>query len=224
MTYVGRVRVSYEYRATRLERLRNMQAAYSEMRDRLGHLEETWNACSQTMDGRRNSCTSVMVAISQFAKHFDLPQFATERLNDLNVGLGELIAGRNSALLQRADMPTRTPSATDDVNQAVAQVCVDLFRGAGVGAGEARARTARLFLSQGFQNFSVSKIKLLGSRLTGMGASMDRAFGEYQMIKGVAATMLAERGTAWPPSESVAHAVARALVAKARRLDHRLAA
>jgi hypothetical protein len=176
------------------------------------------------MDARRDSCTAVQVAVCHFALAHGLPQFAKDRLNDLNVGLGELLAGRTSALLQRADAPTRTPAATDLMNQAVAQVCVDLFRGAGLRAQEAWERTARLFLAKGFKNFGVSKVKSLGSRLNGTGASMDAAFGEYQMLKDFALAMLTKRGATWPPSESVAGAVARELVSIARQNDHRLAA
>jgi hypothetical protein len=175
------------------------------------------------MDARRDSCTSVAVILLLFAKRFGLSEFTTDRLNDLTTGLGELLAGRNSALLQRADVPTRTPAATDLVNQAIAQVCVDLFRGAGLSASDAWTRTARLFLAQGFRNFSVSKIKSLG-RLSGAGASMEPAFEQYQMIKGLVEGMLDAKGAACPPSESVAGSVAKTLVARARHLDLRLVA
>lgn len=224
MTCAYRRGVSYGDRTSRLERLREIESGHRELTDLLAQLEEVWNDCGQSFDERRESCTAVVMALSMFAREFGVSDFASERLNDLGVALGELMAGRNSALLQRADRPTRTPAATDLMNQAIAQVCVDLFRAARLSADQARKRTARLFLAKGFKNFGVSKIKSLGPRLTGRGCEFDPAIGEYQMMSSIAHHMLAMNGCQTPLSEAAANEVVRNLLDRARVLDHRLAA
>lgn len=224
MTYDGRVRVSYGSRLNKLERLRQIDAALEELHQRLAISEMGWDASPKTMDDLRTSCISVSAALGILAKGLGVSKYAVERINDLHVALGELEAGRTSALLSRADLPTRTPAASDLAQQGIAQVCVDFYRAAGLTAHEAHTRTARVFLQNGFRNFGVSKIKGLGVRLTGAGASQDPAFEFYSMGIRLARGILLDRGVAWPPSEEVAEAVTRRLVSMAKQKDHRLAA
>jgi hypothetical protein len=222
MTAHGRVSVSYGLEPTKLQRLHKYEAAHAEMLQQLRIAKQLWDEGPQTLDQRRDTCTAVAAIMISFAKAFDTSEFAKERVTDLIVGLGELTAGRKSALLSRANRPTRTPAASDLLQQATAQVCVDLYRQSGVSADDARRRTARLFLRKGFKQFGYSKLKSLGSRLTGPGATMDPLYSEYGFIKGIAARALLEMGANWPPSEDAAAAVAETLVATARNRDHRL--
>ena len=121
-------------------------------------------------------------------------------------------------------MPTRTPANTDFTNQAIAQVCAEMFRAAGLSASEAWTRTASLFQRKGFKNFGVHKIKSLASRLRGPGASMEGGYEQYQFIRKLALGMADTPDGAWSTSEHTAAAIAHDLVEKARQLDHRLAA
>ena len=210
---------------SQLARLRAIEAKHETLVAFLESLERSWNACDQSLDYRRAACISTSVAVSTFAKGFGLSTFAIERINDLHVALGELEAGRTSALLSRAKLPTRTLAASDLAQQAIAQVCVDLYRAAGLAAYEAHSRTARMFLRTGFKTFGVSKIKALGVRLTGAGATLDPAYSFYAMGKElVQGHFIAKRGVSGPLNEHEVDAVALRLISLAKTRDHRLAA
>lgn len=221
MMYAGRVSVSYGQRLTRLGRLRELDEGYAQLKSNCDHSERLWQTSGHTRDERLHACSQVIAALSSFVTRGGADLYTQERLNDLLVALGELISGRRSALLSPSPVHPSTFSASDLMQQAMAQVCVDLLRGAGAGAADARKIVARLFDKNDLPKFGEAKLRLLNSRLKGRGNTQDPALEMYKWASGHAETIGAELGV-WPiTSVPKAKRLAATLIGLAKRRDHR---
>ncbi|MEP6872522.1 MAG: hypothetical protein ABI939_11835 [Anaerolineaceae bacterium] len=221
MTYLGRVGVSYRDRLTKLERLRLVDAEGERLHGGLEQSEKLWETSGKSQDERLHACIQVAGAVTTFAANTGVSLYAKERLNDLLVALGELISGRHSVLLTPSPVHPGKFSATDLMQQAMAQVCVDVLREAGAGATEARAHVSNLFEKHQLPKFSEAKLRTLNSRLKGPGSSQDEAYGLYVWAREHAdwtANALSLNPTA---SVTTAAEFADSLIGLAKRRDHR---
>ncbi len=221
MTYDCRVFVSYDDRPTRLDHVRAMDAQHQTLQETCVQSEQLWLQGSQSADERRDACTAVAVAMTTFAMNSGVPFYAQERVNDLLVGLNELQCGRNSVLLVPSSAHSSSFSVSDLMQQALAQVCVDLFRDAGASASEARHSVARLFEKHQLPRFGESKLRTLTTRLKGRGSTQDPAFDVYQWAKTYVEQRARELGL-WPVSNVPrANKLADILIRFAKNRDHR---
>ena len=221
MNYVGKISVSYTPKLTRLERLRLVDAEFDNLTASLNHSDQLWLASSRSQDERRDACTAVAASLFQFASSTGISNYARERMNDLLVALGELQCGRKSVLFAPAPVHPGKFSATDLQQQAVAQVCVDVLRDAGMSATDARAKVSGLFEKHQLPKFGEAKLRALNSRLRGPGCTQDEAYDLYVWAKEHFARTAVQMGV--DPTESVGKAskVANILVALSKRRDHR---
>lgn len=221
MSYAGRVRVNYGRKATKLERFRFLEEHHQRLSATVTESERLWSASSKSADELRDACTAVVVAVTEFTTSVGLPLYATERLNDLLVALGELQCGRHSVLLSPAPVHPGKYSATDLQQQAMAQVCVDLLRDAGFGATEARAKVSGLFERHQLPKFGEAKLRTLNSRLKGPGASQDEAYDMYLWAKSHADVTLERLGIEPTKSPIKSLKVASILISLCKGRDHR---
>jgi hypothetical protein len=188
------------------------------MMDILEEVERLWLASPQDMDCRRFACTDTMIAVAGFVKKMGLSQFAQDRLDDLIWSFARANWGQAVPLLDRAKMhPGLSPA--DRMYQGAAQACVEMYTGSRVPAGEARKRTARLFQLKKVKGLGVETLAKLGSRLSGKDAKRDPTYDYYRMAIDFGRRELERRGGAWPPTESQAENVAKAIVQIAIKQD-----
>lgn len=221
MKYEGKLTISYGYAPSNLERLRSVDERYSELKAQLRDAERMWQATRDSADNRRDACTIVLGYLAAFAKDAGISPYALARLNDLMVALGELHHGRHSTLLVPAAVHPGGFAAIDLAQQALAQVCVDLIRESGAGAGAARTKVSSLFAKHRIPKFSEAKLRHLQSRLCGPGCTQDEGYGMYVWAKDVADGEMQRLGLRRPLSEPAALKVADALVRQASEQDHR---
>jgi hypothetical protein len=220
MTYSCRVSVSYGDRLTKLERLRLVDALYDELRNTFGHSQNLWEKSSQSLHERRDACVAVAIALSKFALDVGVPVYVKERVNDLLVALNELQCGRRSSLLAPAPVHPSRFAVADLQQQAIAQVCVDILRQTGESAAEARKLTAAAFGKHKLLKFSESKLRAIGSRLKGPGATQDPAYDVYQWA-GEQAARTRRQMRFDELNRSSALKLINTLVGLAKRRDHR---
>jgi hypothetical protein len=220
VSYPYRLTLSYAPRATRLERVRLADAAYDQLRSTWASCEAVWERNPHGADQRRDACLTVLAPLSEFILRIDASQFACERLNDVLVAFDELHSGRRSTLLSPAPVHPGTMSMTDLMQQAVAQVCVDLLRQAGFPAGDARKRTADLFEKHQLPKFSQAKLRSVGSRLTGRGCTLDPAYDLYEWASRHAVGVRNELGIG-ELRRTQALRLADKLIELAKKRDHR---
>ena len=221
MSYVGQIRVNYGPKPSRLERFRFLEEHHARLLATVTESDRLWSASSKSADELRDACTCVAAAVTEFTRSVGVPVYGTERLTDLLVALGELHCGRHSVLLSPAPVHPGKYSASDLQQQAMAQVCVDLLRDAGLGATEARAKVSGLFEKHQLPKFGEAKLRALNSRLKGPGASQDEAYDMYLWAQAHAQSTFEQ--LAIEPTKSVGRAlkVASILISLCKRRDHR---
>ena len=213
--------ISYGYKPSSLERLRSVDERFGELITQFDKAERLWRSFPDTPDNRRNACTIVLGHLVSFAKDVGASPYALMRFNDLMVALGELHHGRHSELLAPAPVHAGGFAAIDLSQQGLAQVCVDLLREAGVGAGDARAKVSKLFARHGIPKFGEAKLRHLQSRLCGPGCTQDEAYDMYLWSRTLADAQIQRLGIRRPMSELAAAKVVKALVLQAKERDHR---
>lgn len=206
---------------SRLERLREADRNHQIMLNALLESERLWNASEQTMVNRLEACIAVATIFATFAKRSGVTAYATERMNDLFVGLDELFSGRHSDLLKPCPVPSNCPAASDLAQQGMAHACVEVLRGSGIGATQAREEVARYMLQQGYKKFSTHKLRTLGTSLTGAGSTEHPAFEFYVMAKGLFSMRLEGSRVVGQFHPDIARMAVKAVIAAARKRDHR---
>lgn len=223
MRRAGKMTLSYGHSSSRIEKWQQatecwdrLENAHREMLDVFENARRLWERCEQDVDDQRIMCTAVLAATVTFVNTVGLPQFASERLNQLMFSLGEANAGHRTPLMSRAQVHPGYFSPIDLMYQGAAQTCVDLLTRTGVPVGEARTRVARLFAGKRIKGFSVPSLNKLGARLAGKGARDDRAFDYYRMTTAYAETQVRERADKMANlSQPSAWEVAKLVLAKA---------
>lgn len=206
---------------SRLERLRKADRNHQHMIEQLLQLERIWRANKQTLDDRREACTSVAAVIFKFAKASGLTPFAVELGNDLHVALGELFAGRHSELLQPAKVASSTLAPVDLAHQGMAHACVEVLREAGLGATDARREIARYMFRKGFGKFSTHTLRTLQTGLTGPGSSHHPAFDFYVIAKQELTRHLEQSKVVGQFHVDNARLAVEAVITASRTRDHR---
>lgn len=218
---MNEMRIGLRTGPSRLERLRESDRNHRHMIEQLIELERIWMANKQTLDDRREACTSVAAIIFKFAKASGLTPFAVEMANDLHIALGELFSGRHSELLKPAKVPSNTLAPVDLFQQGMAHACVEVLREAGIGATDARREVARYLLRSRYGKFSTHKLRTLGTGLTGPGSTEHPAFEFYVMAKGLLAQHLAGSKVVGQFHADKAREAIKAVITTARERDHR---
>ena len=220
MTYQVSLTLSYQPCLSRLAMMRLAGASFDRLRETVEVAGVLWSQSPKGQDERREACLQVLAAATHHLTDVGVSQFARERLNDLLVAFDELRSGRHSVLLTPSPVHAGTPSMTDLAQQAMAQVCVDLLRQAGWSAGDARRKIAGLFEKHKIPKFGESKLRTIGSRLTGRGATQDPAYDLYEWASGHAKRVQAQLGMTSMTSLR-ALKLADTLVALTKKRDHR---
>jgi hypothetical protein len=212
MKQVGRVQFSVGRSVTRNEQWRGTELAHAKMMEIIEEVERRWLASPQDTDCLRFACTDTLIAVTSFMKKLGLNPFAEDRLDELIWSFARANWGQSTPLLARARMHPGHLSPIDRLYQGAAQACVEMYTGAGLPVGEARKRTARLFQLKKVKGLGVETLAKLGSRLSGKNAKSDPTYDYYRMAKDFGHYELEYRGGAWPPTESQAENVAKAII------------
>ena len=220
MTYLVSLSLSYELSLSRLAKARLAGASFDRFAETVKVAGVLWSRSPKGPDERREACLQVLAAATQHLVDVGVSQFARVRLNDLLVAFDELRSGRHSVLLAPSPVHPGTPSMTDLAQQAMAQVCVDVLRRSGWSAGDARKKTAGLYEKYKLPKFSESKLRTIGSRLTGRGATQDPAYDLYEWACEHAERVQAQLGMG-SLNSSRALKLADTLVALTKNRDHR---
>lgn len=203
---------------SRLERMREIEAAHEKMAGVIGEVERLWLESAQDIDCRRFACTDTLIAVTTFMKRMGLNEFAADRLDELIWSFARANWGQRTPLLSKAKMrPGLSPA--DRAYQGAAQACVELYTAARVPVGEARLRTARHFQIRKVKGLGIQTLMKLGSRLSGKNAREDPNYDYYRMALDFGRHELQRRGGVWPPTESQAENVVKALVKLAIKAD-----
>jgi hypothetical protein len=214
------VRVAFRDRKTRLEQAREIEGLLEYFANIAVESEAVWEQTDKSADARRDACLNVFAPATQILTRLNGSQFVRDRLNDVLVAFDELRSGRHSVLLAPAPVHPGTPSVTDLGQQAMAQVCVDILRTSGLSAADARKATAGLLEKYKLPKFSESKLRAIGSRLKGAGATQDPAYDLYQWAARHADNVKAQLGIR-EMSRSRALKLADILVGLTKNRDHR---
>ena len=219
MNAIRNITVSYGPAKSRNQLWREMIEAHDRMIEIFAESERRFNeGPTDDIDRIRFACTDVLIAASAFVKKMGASQFGKDRLDELIFSFAHANWGRNTPLLARANMhPSLSPPQR--VQQGAAQTCVELLRGAGLPAAEARKRTSRLFQLKKVRGLGVETLAKLGSRLSGKGAKLDPIYDYYRMTMDYARSDLDRRGGRWPPTLSQAENVAKAVIKAAIEAD-----
>jgi hypothetical protein len=221
MTYECRVSVFYGNRLSRLERSRLANGEFDELLDRLNDSSALWTRSDKSRDERLLACVAVVTALVQFGTSVGMPLYAKDRANNVLVALNELMCGRRSVLLSPSPVHPSSFAVADLQQQAMAQVCVDYLRRAGLGAEEARTQVSGLFEKHKLPKFGVSKLRALNSRLRGRGSSQDEAYELYIWAQEHADRTAVELNIDPASSVTSAKKFADQLIGFAKRRDHR---
>ena len=218
MKHVGTAQFSIGPSMSRNERWRETEIAHAKMMGIVEEVERSWLTSSQDIDCRRFACTDTLIAVTGFVRKMGLNQFAQDRLDELIWSLARANWGRQAPLLGRAKMhPGLSPM--DRMYQGAAQACVEMFTAARLPVGEARRRTARLFQLKRIKGLGVETLAKLGSRLSGRSAKEDANYDYYRTAIDFARYELERRGGTWPPTESQADNIAKAVIGLTLKQD-----
>ena len=212
MKQIGTAQFTFGRSMTRIERWRETELAHAAMVEILEEIERLWLASSQDTDCRRFACTDTLIAVTSFMKKLGLNRFAEDRLDELIWSFARANWGQATPLLARAKMHPGHLSPIDRMYQGAAQACVEMYTGARVPVGEARKRTARLFKLKRIKGLGIETLAKLGSRLSGRDAKSDPTYDYYRMAIDFGRYELKYRGGTWPPTESQADNIAKAIV------------
>src|SRR5688572_26065998 len=122
--------ISYGSRKSRLQQWRETELAHSKMMRKISDAEEIWGQIAQDIDDRRRVCTATLCAAVTFLRRLGLPDFASSRLHELAMALGEANAGHKTPLMARSRLHPGYYSPCDLIYQGAAQTCVDLLTSA----------------------------------------------------------------------------------------------